>query len=241
MPGLQRPEELTRLGLELMAIEAGASPGDVPTVGSGGSVTYQPAGGGADFPDSWTISAAGNLTIDNLQQTEALLTLNGASNQTEQVLIVNNGGVEINGNDRNQELLVLTAGAGQASPYIAVRNSNNNEYFLIDPAGGIQLSANPDGGNSSLNLSSTALTFKDENGDILVDIETGYVFLGSIGSGGVTPSGATMIGVNSAPPDGELFNGFAALWFDSTNGAAKLKIKAKQANGTVVSGEVALA
>lgn len=44
----------------------------------------------------------------------------------------------------------------------------------------------------------------------------------------------------AAPADGDLSNGQAAIWFDATNGAAKLKIKAKQANGTVVVGEVAL-
>lgn len=34
--------------------------------------------------------------------------------------------------------------------------------------------------------------------------------------------------------------GDCALWFDQTNGAAKLKTKAKQADGTVRTGEVAL-
>lgn len=46
---------------------------------------------------------------------------------------------------------------------------------------------------------------------------------------------------NAAPADAELIAGEAAYWFDSTNGAAKFKVKAKQADGTVVSGEVALA
>lgn len=45
----------------------------------------------------------------------------------------------------------------------------------------------------------------------------------------------------SAPADGELSASELALWFDNTNGAGKLKIKAKTADGTVVTGEVALA
>jgi hypothetical protein len=45
---------------------------------------------------------------------------------------------------------------------------------------------------------------------------------------------------NSAPADAELAAGEVALWFDSTNGASKLKIKGKSANGTVATGEVAL-
>lgn len=44
----------------------------------------------------------------------------------------------------------------------------------------------------------------------------------------------------SAPADGELSASELAFWFDDTNGAGKLKIKAKTANGTVVTGEVAL-
>lgn len=45
----------------------------------------------------------------------------------------------------------------------------------------------------------------------------------------------------SAPDDSALASGQVALWFDQTDGAAKLKIKGKSADGTVVSGEVALA
>jgi hypothetical protein len=47
--------------------------------------------------------------------------------------------------------------------------------------------------------------------------------------------------LTSAPADGSLAAGEMAIWFDSTNGAAKLKVKAKQADGTVKTGEVALA
>lgn len=43
-----------------------------------------------------------------------------------------------------------------------------------------------------------------------------------------------------APTDGALNAGECGLWFDQTNGAAKLMIKAKSANGTVVSGSVDL-
>jgi len=45
----------------------------------------------------------------------------------------------------------------------------------------------------------------------------------------------------AAPADGELSASELAFWFDDTNGAGKFKIKAKTANGTVVTGEVALA
>jgi hypothetical protein len=44
----------------------------------------------------------------------------------------------------------------------------------------------------------------------------------------------------SAPADAELSASEVAFWFDDTNGAGKLKIKGKTANGTVVAGEVTL-
>ena len=43
-----------------------------------------------------------------------------------------------------------------------------------------------------------------------------------------------------APADGELAASQVALWFDDTNGLSKLMIKGKSANGTVVTGSVAL-
>jgi hypothetical protein len=45
----------------------------------------------------------------------------------------------------------------------------------------------------------------------------------------------------SAPADGELASGELAFWLDATNGAAKVMFKAKEAGGTVRTGEVALA
>ncbi len=45
---------------------------------------------------------------------------------------------------------------------------------------------------------------------------------------------------HSAPADADLGAGDCALWFDQTNGAAKLMIKAKTANGTVATGSVTL-
>jgi hypothetical protein len=46
--------------------------------------------------------------------------------------------------------------------------------------------------------------------------------------------------LHAAPADADLAAGDMAIWFDQTNGAGKLMIKAKTANGTVASGEVAL-
>lgn len=71
------------------------------------------------------------------------------------------------------------------------------------------------------------------------------VFFGT-GSGKVeipvfSANGYILLTKTAAPADGELAASQVTLWFDATNGAAKLKIKGKSANGTVVAGEVALA
>lgn len=54
-------------------------------------------------------------------------------------------------------------------------------------------------------------------------------------------SGYFMMRKTAAPADADLVAGEAALWLDATNGAAKLMVKAKQADGTVRTGSVALA
>lgn len=53
--------------------------------------------------------------------------------------------------------------------------------------------------------------------------------------------GYVVLGVHSAPADGAIAAGECALWFDQTNGAAKLMVKAKTADGTVVTSSLALA
>jgi hypothetical protein len=47
--------------------------------------------------------------------------------------------------------------------------------------------------------------------------------------------------VNAAPADADIDANQMFIWFDPTNGASKFKIKAKQADGTVKTGEIALA
>jgi hypothetical protein len=56
----------------------------------------------------------------------------------------------------------------------------------------------------------------------------------------VTATGAVVIRATAAPGDGELTAGDMALWFDETDGAGKLMVKAKTANGTVRTGSVNL-
>jgi hypothetical protein len=56
----------------------------------------------------------------------------------------------------------------------------------------------------------------------------------------VNGEGFLILAKHAAPSDAMLQTGDLALWFDQTNGAAKLMIKAKQADGAVKTGQVAL-
>lgn len=56
----------------------------------------------------------------------------------------------------------------------------------------------------------------------------------------INENGYMMVQKNSAPTNAEVFENGLCIWFDSTNGSPKLMVKAKQANGTVVTGNIAL-
>lgn len=56
----------------------------------------------------------------------------------------------------------------------------------------------------------------------------------------VNYQGALVTSVHAAPPDSNLMNGDLVMWFDQTNGAAKVMFKAKQADGTVRTGSIPL-
>lgn len=55
------------------------------------------------------------------------------------------------------------------------------------------------------------------------------------------PAGiAVLVTDTTEPADADIAPNQLYFWFDATNGAAKLMLKGKSANGTVVEGEVAL-
>lgn len=58
---------------------------------------------------------------------------------------------------------------------------------------------------------------------------------------GFSKNGYPMNMNNTIPADAELAAGQMMIWFDSTNGAAKLMVKSKEAGGTVRTGSLALA
>jgi hypothetical protein len=63
---------------------------------------------------------------------------------------------------------------------------------------------------------------------------------GSVGGFALDLNARPVLQTHSAPADASLAAGDCALWFDQTDGAAKLMVKGKSANGTVVAAAIAL-
>lgn len=139
---------------------------------------------------------------------------------------------------------------GDANNAFQVKNGGRLEIFSY---WGVNISGNRQGSNPSFGSGGS--------GDdvLLVDsVQGSVVTLGVKAAGSQSASiqewrdsssnvltrinkdGYLMTRKTAAPADADLATGEMALWFDSTNGAAKLMIKAKQADGTVRTGSVAL-
>lgn len=112
----------------------------------------------------------------------------------------------------------------------------DGQFSLLEytTGGAVSTAGNPlitAGGEISTD--SGTITTESENG-VRVVAANGNTVLNAITTYGV------LAAVHDAPADNLLVAGHAAIWFDQTNGAGKLMIKAKTANGTVVTGQVAL-
>lgn len=82
----------------------------------------------------------------------------------------------------------------------------------------------------------TGLTVESNSANHLVSVADGaarYIVAG-------VTTGLLFGGVHAAPADPAINAGECALWLDQTDGAAKLMVKAKQADGTVRTAAIAL-
>ncbi|SES47256.1 hypothetical protein [Rhizobium sp. NFR03] len=92
-------------------------------------------------------------------------------------------------------------------------------------------------GNEALPVASFRAATSGQTGNLMeVTNNAGSVVFSRLDKNGVFMTSKT-----SAPADADISTGEMALWFDSTSGAAKLMIKAKDAGGTVRTASVALA
>ncbi|MFZ5450265.1 MAG: hypothetical protein ACOZF2_00110 [Thermodesulfobacteriota bacterium] len=87
--------------------------------------------------------------------------------------------------------------------------------------------------------------YRETNSNVL-NLKDGKIGIGTVSSNKKLDVSGYLRGVglfntlNSAPADGDLAAGECALWFDKTDGASKLMIKAKQNDGSVKTGSVSL-
>jgi hypothetical protein len=84
------------------------------------------------------------------------------------------------------------------------------------------------------------LSVESATNSVVMDADNGTGW--NVGGENVASIGPVGINVHkpTAPADADLVAGDCCLWFDSTNGAAKLMVKAKQADGTVKTAAIAL-
>lgn len=101
----------------------------------------------------------------------------------------------------------------------------DGSHIYLDPSSG---------GNAIIHQTAGGVVARLGAGSVAVDGDV-------VSSGNALINGYVQTDQNTAPADGNLSQGQAAIWFDKTNGAAKLMVKAKQADGTVKTGSVNLA
>lgn len=158
----------------------------------------------------------------------AAVTRGGGAQTLQQVLTAGNdaGGLNISNVGVLTALDVVATDDVQVAGTFSAANGN----VAIQPSGDCAFAT--DGNAFDVQTDEGTVSFE-------ADLFT-FDAAGTAGLFRVTSQSLVFAGPNAAPDDGQLLPGWFALWFDSTNGAAKLMIKAKQANGTVVTGQISL-
>lgn len=166
------------------------------------------------MPDEWTIGNAtesGSLDIQT-DTTDAHFRLRTSSDHNATIDL----GVSDSGEgDVSSVINVESTGAGVAQ--LSLFNPSVNGGFSADGRGQLQLFTE---------AARQAIQCWDAEGNVV--------------RFAIAAAGQPIIAVTAAPADADLASSQVALWFDATDGAAKLKIKGKSADGTVVTGSVNL-
>lgn len=194
-----------------------AAPGGGPVKVAGDLTFTDPANQpGGSLPAEWTVAADGGLTVDISDADGAIIVELASDHNTKVTQAVADNG------DGTKTASVIAKGTGGGTGGLA--------GYLRAQNGSIEGDAGTLYGDGTLEMFTaagrSAITAWDGPGNTLR-----FALL---------PAGQPMVGVVAAPADGDLSASQVALWFDDTDGAAKLMIKGKSANGTVVTGQVAL-
>jgi hypothetical protein len=143
------------------------------------------------------------------------------------VPIISGGGGNFDGGTITQPLFLESAATGaDATQLMDVTNGDATELLYADSAGSWIFTGDASQA-ASLSFNSTLGTlFAAFTGTDVVQVTQRAIFV---------------LARTTAPADASLAAGQCALWLDDTNGASKFMVKAKSANGTVVTGSVTLA
>ncbi len=129
-------------------------------------------------------------------------------------------------------------------------HTNNTERVRITAGGNVLIGTTADDGTNKLQVTGPSIinTGGAANKGLIAKgaaSQSGNLFEAQDSAstiyGTITENGYWTTRKTAAPADAELTAGELAFWFDATNGAAKAMFKAKQADGTVRTGSLALA
>jgi hypothetical protein len=143
--------------------------------------------------------------------------------------------LDVRATNNSPYIRMRTAGTTYGATLLSTETSDTSQHVTLAAAGAGTLIAS--GGAAA---ATDIAAFLSANPGQSVDI------LSITNSGGSEQSGFNKNGYfytnrHTAPADAELAAGQLLLWFDQTNGAAKLMAKGKTADGTVVAASVAMA
>lgn len=210
--------------------------------------------------DSGLVTAAG---FDNVHLGDDI----SEANQNGSILFVDsNGKLAQAGDDGllrwDEAGKALYIGGPTLDGAIGIYSSANGSYFTLVPGDSLFFCINGNTANPA-NVQfgefiagagsfsgSIAVYSADVAGDLGVILRKGLAQTldllkwtsnnGATTYGRIDKDGYFITSKTAAPADGDLSAGELAIWFDPTNGAAKVKFKAKETGGTVRTGEVAL-
>jgi hypothetical protein len=122
---------------------------------------------------------------------------------------------------------------GVAVPF-SVASVPAGTTFEVDEFGYLTLTG-VDGNTAGISLEDST----DPDRKVVLDSDAGLDIVSAAGAVVMHLGQAGFVlALHAAPADNVLAAGECGLWFDQTNGAAKLMLKARQADGTIKTGSV---
>jgi hypothetical protein len=191
--------------------------------------------GGSGLPEQWTDGGNGDVTatVDDPEKTP--FTITGDTAQSSALLVLNE---DDDGSNYNDVFVVVGDTGGNVSNIFSIDSAGEVTIQTKDVGASALRVLSPPNGTAAFGAHLVQVAAESGGiGGTLLDIEADGKF--SVGNSAL-PNGLRLLGPHAAPADAALNAGTLMLWFDQTDGAAKLMIKGKSANGTVVTGQVAL-